>query len=130
MERNQSVHRYGGKVKHIPLSILIAMLLNTIITWGSDLFLLICRGSVTVKQGSSCSIHGLVAHLSTLACGTAYEKAGSLRTRLSAEMFPRLEIWPPTFFKHGPPTDGDIALYFFPSCDRYVYTRYNSLTDI
>lgn len=88
---------------------------------SSDLFfffLLICRGSVTVKQGNNCSIHGLVAHLSTLACPRVYEKASSLHTRLSAEMLPRLEIWPPSFLKNGPPTDDSIALYFFPSHDR------------
>ncbi|XP_009147898.1 uncharacterized protein LOC103871409 isoform X2 [Brassica rapa] len=85
------------------------------------------RGSVTVKQGNNCSIHGLVAHVSNLACPKVYEKASSLRTRLSAEMLPRLEIWPPSFLKNGPPTDDSIALYFFPSHDSE--NLYYSLVD-
>ncbi|XP_013591625.1 PREDICTED: uncharacterized protein LOC106300097 [Brassica oleracea var. oleracea] len=87
------------------------------------------RGSVTVKQGNNCSIHGLVAHLSTLACPRVYEKASSLHTRLSAEMLPRLEIWPPSFLKNGPPTDDSIALYFFPSHDSNGENVYYSLVD-
>ncbi|CAN6930537.1 unnamed protein product [Brassica oleracea] len=87
------------------------------------------RGSVTVKQGNNCSIHGLVAHLSTLACPRVYEKASSLHTRLSAEMLPRLEIWPPSFLKNGPPTDDSIALYFFPSHDSNGESVYYSLVD-
>ncbi|XP_013640831.2 uncharacterized protein LOC106346123 isoform X1 [Brassica napus] len=87
------------------------------------------RGSVTVKQGNNCSIHGLVAHVSNLACPKVYEKASSLRTRLSAEMLPRLEIWPPSFLKNGPPTDDSIALYFFPSHDSNSENLYYSLVD-
>ncbi|KAJ0232533.1 hypothetical protein HA466_0290280 [Hirschfeldia incana] len=87
------------------------------------------RGSVTVKQGKVCRDHGLVAHLSTFASHRVLEKARSFRTRLSAEMFPRLEIWPPSFLKNGPPTDESIALYFFPSRDSNGEKVYYSLVD-
>ncbi|KAJ4917567.1 RING/FYVE/PHD zinc finger superfamily protein [Raphanus sativus] len=86
-------------------------------------------GSVTVKQGNVCSIHGLVAHVSTLASPLVYEKARSLPTRLSAEMFPRSEIWPPSFLKNGQPADESIALYFFPSPDSNGEKGYYSLVD-
>ncbi|ESQ31056.1 hypothetical protein EUTSA_v10011612mg [Eutrema salsugineum] len=87
----------------------------------------IWRGSMFLKNGNSCSIDGLVAHLSTLACGKVHEKASSLHALLSAEMFPRLEIWPDSFLKDGPPTDESIALYFFPSSESKDEKVYYSL---
>ncbi|KAF2593251.1 hypothetical protein F2Q70_00042605 [Brassica cretica] len=44
-------------------------------------------------------------------------------------MLPRLEIWPPSFLKNGPPTDDSIALYFFPSHDSNGENVYYSLVD-
>ncbi|KFK29538.1 hypothetical protein AALP_AA7G147200 [Arabis alpina] len=72
----------------------------------------IWRGSISLKKGN---IGGLVAHLSTIACHRAYATANSLHTCLSAEMFPRLEIWPKSFMRNGGPKDESIALYFVPS---------------
>lgn len=90
------------------------------------------RGSISIKNRNICNIDGLVAHLSSLACYQVHEKASSLQGRLSAEMVPRLEIWPNSFLKNGGPMDDSIALYFFPSSesDRYIHIRLNNLTDI
>ncbi|VVB11108.1 unnamed protein product [Arabis nemorensis] len=75
----------------------------------------IWRGSISLKKGNIRSIGGLVAHLSTLACHRVHGISSSLHSRLSAEMFPRMEIWPKSFLKNRGPKDESIALYFFPS---------------
>ncbi|XP_010461428.1 PREDICTED: uncharacterized protein LOC104742151 [Camelina sativa] len=75
----------------------------------------IWRGLMSVKGGTSYSFDGISAHLSSLACPIVHEKASSLRGCLSAEMFPRMEIWPKTFLKNGGPKDDSVALFFFPS---------------
>lgn len=83
--------------------------------------LLISRGLISVKGRNSCSIDGIVAHVSSLACPKVHVMASSLRGRLSAEMLSRLEIWPKTFMKNGGPKDECIALFFFASSERYTW---------
>ncbi|XP_010479666.1 PREDICTED: histone-lysine N-methyltransferase, H3 lysine-79 specific-like [Camelina sativa] len=77
----------------------------------------IWRGLMSVKGGNSYSFDGITAHVSSLACPKVHEVASSLRGCLSAEMFPRMEIWPQTFVKNGGPKDDSVALFFFPSSE-------------
>jgi len=73
---------------------------------------------MSVKGGNSCTMDGIVAHVSSLACPKVHETASSLKGRLSAEILPRLEVWPKTFLKNGGPKDESVALFFFPSSER------------
>ncbi|AAF63102.1 Hypothetical protein [Arabidopsis thaliana] len=48
----------------------------------------IWRGLMSVKGGNSCTMDGIVAHVSSLACPKVHETASSLKGRLSAEILP------------------------------------------
>ncbi|KAL1198777.1 PHD finger-containing protein 1 [Cardamine amara subsp. amara] len=87
----------------------------------------IWRGSISVKGGNICSIDRIVAHVSSLACVRVHETASSLHTRLSAEMLPRLAIWPKSFLKNTGPKDESIALYLFPSSESNDEKVFHSL---
>ncbi|CAH8254628.1 unnamed protein product [Arabidopsis lyrata] len=89
----------------------------------------IWRGLMSVKGGNNCIMDGIVAHVSSLACPKVHETASSLKGSLSAEVLPRLEVWPKTFLKNGGPKDESIALFFFPSSESNDEKVFNSLVD-
>ncbi|XP_047050974.1 uncharacterized protein LOC124656237 [Lolium rigidum] len=55
----------------------------------------------------------LVAHMSSKACRPVWELSTSLQPVIEVIKLPQLEAWPKSWKVSGP-TDGDIALYFFP----------------
>ncbi|KAM0905295.1 hypothetical protein ACQ4PT_017475 [Festuca glaucescens] len=55
----------------------------------------------------------LVAHMSSKACRLVWELSTSLQPVVEVIKLPQLEAWPKSWKVSGP-TDGDIALYFFP----------------
>ncbi|PKA61540.1 hypothetical protein AXF42_Ash018828 [Apostasia shenzhenica] len=57
------------------------------------------------------------AHLSNRACGKVCNLASNFPLFLFMEKLPRLAAWPNSF-KKSPPTDDDIALFFFPGNTR------------
>ncbi|KAG7648699.1 Zinc finger PHD-type [Arabidopsis thaliana x Arabidopsis arenosa] len=89
----------------------------------------IWRGLMSVKGGNECRMDGIVAHVSSLACPKVHETASSLKGRLSAEILPRLEVWPKTFLKNGGPKDESVALFFFPSSESNDEKVFDSLVD-
>ncbi|KAM0033970.1 putative chromatin regulator PHD family [Helianthus debilis subsp. tardiflorus] len=73
----------------------------------------IWRGSFNITQTDYDLFEGLVGHLSTRACKKVIDEATTLSSMLSLEMHPKADLWPKSF-SHSPPSDGSIALYFFP----------------
>ncbi|KAG9444351.1 hypothetical protein H6P81_015691 [Aristolochia fimbriata] len=59
----------------------------------------------------------LAAHLSNKVSSTVFEVANRLESRLGLQKLPRTEAWPKSFSLY-PPTDDNIALYFFPESQR------------
>ncbi|XP_068661216.1 PHD finger-containing protein 1-like [Aristolochia californica] len=59
----------------------------------------------------------VAAHLSNKASSKVFEGANMLDSRLHLQKLPRSEAWP-TSFSLSPPTDDNIALYFFPESQR------------
>ncbi|XVE55189.1 hypothetical protein DITRI_Ditri03aG0139600 [Diplodiscus trichospermus] len=59
----------------------------------------------------------VIAHLSNLACLKVCETAKCLPQLLHLELLPRCDVWPKGFRKWGP-SEGSIALYFFPNNER------------
>jgi len=106
------------EVKRKKCSLVVSFCIITCL--NSDSVISISRGLMSVKGGNECRMDGIVAHVSSLACPKVHETASSLKGRLSAEILPRLEVWPKTFLKNGGPKDESVALFFFPSSERYT----------
>ncbi|XP_077216228.1 PHD finger-containing protein 1-like [Tasmannia lanceolata] len=68
---------------------------------------------------STCNdTYGIIsAHLSNKACPKVCEGASMLSVLLSVEKLARTRAWPKAF-QDSPPTDDNIALYFFAGCPR------------
>ncbi|XP_019051763.1 PREDICTED: uncharacterized protein LOC104588837 isoform X3 [Nelumbo nucifera] len=75
------------------------------------------RGSFHISNKKYDGIPCLVGHVSSKACSKVSDKVNALQPLLGLEMLPKLDVWPPRFCK-SPPTDDNIALYFFPEKER------------
>lgn len=91
-----------------------------IIVWNTDVSPFFCFhvNSGILKINNEVYI-SLTAHLSTKACGFVQELSRSLQPVVKVIKLPQLEAWPQSW-RTSRPTDGDIALYFFPPSARCV----------
>lgn len=73
----------------------------------------IWRGSFSITQTDYNIFEGFVGHLSSKACYKVCEEATTLPSLLRLEMRSKPDLWPKSFLE-SPPSDENIALYFFP----------------
>nr|XP_043615291.1 uncharacterized protein LOC122587244 isoform X3 [Erigeron canadensis] len=74
---------------------------------------LVWRGNFSIVQTDYDLFEGLVGQVSEKACLKAIVEARTLPKLLSLQMQPKTELWPVSFSEF-PPSDEQIALFFFP----------------
>ncbi|XP_011101633.1 uncharacterized protein LOC105179671 isoform X2 [Sesamum indicum] len=74
----------------------------------------IWSGSFNIWNKKYDILDGLIAHMSSKACGKVYDAACQFQPVIHLEMLPRSDVWPKSF-QTSEPSGDNIALYFFSS---------------